>query len=72
MYIVDNLKYTVENNLQFNSFMEAFNYQQKNCKDKKVFETKGKSTKKLTKLWDPSWEYITFYPEDPVCPKTKK
>lgn len=72
MYVIENVKFMKENNLEFHTFMDAFKYQQKHCKDKKIFETKGTSTKRLTKLWDPIWEYVTFYKDDPICPKTKK
>lgn len=70
-YIIDNVEYMKKNKLRFNTFMKAFNYQQKFNRNSKIFVTESTQSVRLVKVWDPHWETLTFYTNDPICPKTK-
>lgn len=71
-YVVDSIDYMKKNKLHFSTFMKAFNYQQKFNRNSKIFVLDSENSKHLVKVWDPHWETLTFYNDDPFCPKTKE
>lgn len=71
-YFIESKDYMKENKLEFPKFMDAYKYQQKHAPKTKIFVTESEKSVKFVKVWDPDWESITFYADDPICPPTKK